>query len=224
MRKLFIFFLSLLLSQGADVLAQDESSGGQLEAGNLLIESTGSPFASSGLLEFGSFRARYAVTDNIVPRLGFEMNVSDRQVTPTNVVSLNEFLFLPGLEVHTANEGSFRSFIAIDAIFGFRNASNESTIGSMVDGTVLELDHTSDPNMVISEDDRGYIKYGGVISTGADYYVSEKFYVGFEIGFELYQQVNSEVTVDGILFQKSTSSVSGSIKGTNLVRIGMKLF
>lgn len=224
MKKLFIFFLALLLSLGLETQAQDDDSGGStdgIETGSFLAEATLSPFASTGLFEFGTFRLRYVASEAFVPRLGFDMNISDRQVTPSDVVSLNEYLFLPGVEYHLVKEGALDTYVSLDGIYGFRSASYESSVYGTIDGSVSV---PSDPNGAISEDDRAYTKYGGILSVGADYYVSPKFYFGFEIGFELYQLVSKDVTVDGQLFQKSTKSTYGSIKATNMIRIGLKLF
>lgn len=222
MRKLFLFSIVLLLSV-TTLVAQDDvggDSGGGPESGDVLIEITGTPFEGSSLLNFGSFRSRFFVSDKVVPRLGFTISASNDQSTPDIVTNLTEYTAMPGVELHFSNEGAFRSYAALDVVVGQRFASLESISGASVDGST-QVPNGNNYNFSTAR--RGYFQIGGNLSVGADYHFSSRFYIGTEIGFNYVRTMYSDVTVDGILYQAGTSGNAGSINTINTFRIGFKL-
>jgi len=224
MKKLLMVLTAILIS-GSFLYAQDDpdesSAGGTFDPGDLLIEITGTPFSGSSLLDFGSFRARYAVTDVIVPRLGFGMTVNTTQSTPDVVTNLNEFEVRPGCEYHLRVDGSFRSYAALDVILGGRVASRESTTGSSVSGSTQIPSGT---NYGFSDTYRGHFRYGVAVGAGAEYHLSSKFYIGAEIGFQFYNDKKNEVSVDGEVYQGTVINSHASVNTQNTIRIGFKLF
>ena len=226
MRKLFLFSVVLLLSVST-LVAQDDvgtpvstDSGNIPETGDVLIEITGTPFEGASLLNFGSFRARFFVSDKVVPRLGVTMNASNDQTTPDIATNLTEYTAMPGVEYHLTQEGSFRSYAALDVIVGQRFASLESISGASVDGSTQA---PSGNNFNFSDARRGYFQIGGNLSVGADYHFSSRFYIGTEIGFSYVRTMYSDVTVDGELYQTGTSTNTGILNTINTFRIGFKL-
>ncbi len=220
MKKPFILFLALMLSLSSGVYAQDEGGGGSLEGGNLFIEVTGDPFSGTSLMNFGNFRAKLALSESAVVRLGFMFDVNNRQPRPDYTTNFMMYEFTPGFEYHINNEGSFSTFIVADAIVGLQSASYESSDGFSVDGSTQ---YPSGPDYNFSEGSRGYLKLGGYIGFGANYFVGEKFYIGSEIGFEFTSTMFSDVEVDGLLFQEGTTTNTGFINGTNIFKVGFKL-
>lgn len=226
MRKLFLFSIVLLLSVST-LVAQDDvgspagsDSGNIPEQGDVLIEITGTPFEGSSLLNFGSFRARFFVSDKIVPRIGFTINASNDQSTPDIVTNLTEYTAMPGVELHLTRESKFRSYAALDVIVGQRFASLESISGASVDGSTQVPNGN---NFNFSTARRGFFRIGGNLSVGADYHFSSRFYIGTEIGFSYIRTMYSDVSVDGELYQAGTSGNSGSLNTINTFRIGFKL-
>lgn len=222
MRRCVLVSLLFLFIGHYSLLAQDlelESEGGYFERGDMTVEITGTPFDGSSLLNFGSFRARYAVTNSLVPRLGVSIDLSNNQSTPEIVVNSNSYTLRPGLEYHLTNSGGFKSYAALDLIIGQRSASYESSIGSSVEGTTYL---PSSPNSSISS--KGYFAFGTGLSVGADYHFGSRFYVGTEIGFQWTKYNYVDVLVDGQLFQAGTSSNIVNINAMNSFRVGFKLF
>lgn len=223
MKKLFLFSVVLLLSIspliGQDSVEKD-LSGYSPAAGDVLIEITGTPFAGNSLLNFGSFRGRVFVSENLAPRLGLSMNLNNGQSTPDVVTNLSQYTVMPGLEYHLTNEGSFRSYVALDLSIGQRFASLESLSGESVDGStqVPTVD-----NFSFSTSRRGYFQLGGGLSVGAEYHFGSRFYIGTEIGFNYLRTMFDDVLVDGQLFQVGTLTNTGSLNTINTFRIGFKL-
>lgn len=217
MKKLFFVLLALSMTY-ASVMAQDLEEGYGPEPGELLIEITGTPFVGSSLLNFGMFRARYLVSYVVVPRVGVYMDINNSSSTPDLVTNNSTYMIAPGVEFHLQNEGKFRSFVAVDAMAGMRNTSLRSTTGSSVVGATSR---PSSNNQNLSN--RGYIQVGANVGFGADYHFNSRFYIGMEVGLQLIRQMNSEITVDGELYQKSTISNFGSVNTSNSFRIGFKL-
>lgn len=217
-------FVALLFSGGL-LYAQDDQddllmSGGTLDPGDVLIEITGSPFDGSTLLSFGSFRARYAVTDRIVPRLGFNMDMDSQQPSPDLVTSTFEYTVAPGCEYHLAIEGSFRTYAALDVIVGQRTSKRESTTESSVSGSTSSADNITSSSYIAN---RGHFKLGVGLGVGADYYFSSRFYIGTEIGFQLVRENKSEIKIDGELYQDAVTNNYGSLNTMNTFKIGFKL-
>ena len=221
MKKLFIFFLVLLLSKTSLVNAQDGSSGGLPEAGDFFIEMTGSPYDGTSLLNFGSFRARFMVSESIVPRIGIHGSLSDYQTTPDKTYNSTEYLVTPGVEIHFMKEGSFRSYLAIDALIGQKFADASSVSGT---GVVGSTQVPVGSNYSFDTSTRGFFRVGGNLSFGADYHFSSRFYAGVEIGFQYYRIMYSDVEVDGALYQSGTTVNNASVNRTNSFRVGFKLF
>ncbi|REE01212.1 outer membrane beta-barrel protein [Marinoscillum furvescens] len=223
MKQLTMVLVGVFLSVGT-LYAQDDDlgSGGSLDGGDLLIEITASPFNGDGwgdqLLHFGAFRARYAVTDVLVPRLGVTMDLNNTQSTPDEVLTYGQYEVMPGLEYHLRIDGAFRSYAALDLIFGQRNVSLESSTGSSVDGA-SEVPTSANYNF----SDRGFLRYGVNLGFGAEYHLGSRFYIGTEIGFKLYQDNMVEVMVDGEKFQDSVKDSYAKLNTMNAIRIGFKL-
>lgn len=203
------------------VNAQDDSSGGWPEAGEFFIELTGSPYDGTSLLSFGSFRARFMVSEAIVPRLGISGSLADYQTTPDKTYNSTEYLVTPGVEFHFIKEGSLRSYLAIDALFGQKFADASSVSGVSVVGST---EVPSGSNHSFSTANRGFMRVGGNLSFGADYHFSSRFYAGVEIGFQYYRIMYSDVEVDGALYQNGTTVNNASVNRSNSFRVGFKLF
>ncbi len=223
MKKLFLFSIVLLLSLSPLIgqeVGEEGSTGNSPESGDVLIEITGTPFTGGSLLNFGSFRGRYFINDKIVPRLGFTMNIDNRQVTPDVVTNLSQYAVMPGVEYHLTNEGSFRSYVALDLTIGQRFASRESLSGSSVDGST---DIPNGNNFAFNTTRRGFFQFGVGVSVGAEYHFGSRFYVGTEIGLGILSTKFKDVRVDGELYQVGTVATTGSLNTINTFKIGFKL-
>lgn len=202
------------------VYGQDDFTEiGYMDRGDMVIEMTGTPFDSESLLSFGSFRARYAATDVVVPRLGLSLDFRNSQTSPDVVINSSTYQIAFGIEYHLRIEGGFRSYVYFDGIFGQRNSSRESTTSPSVDGAI------SVPSSYFSTvSNRGYLRYGGGIGFGAEYHLTSRFYIGSEIGLQFTSDKNKEVTVDNELVIPSTQTNFGGLNTQNALRIGFKLF
>ncbi|WP_421871463.1 hypothetical protein [Marinoscillum sp.] len=225
MRKCVLVSLALLIGWGTAFSQDEGSEGGYFDAGDMAFEVTGSPFgndawsssSSSGkLLSFGSLRARYAVTTNIVPRLGINVGLSNEQDTPDAVTNRSSYLVRPGCEYHFRVENGFRSYAALDVLVGQGFSSYESTTSYSIDGaTSVNIANRTATN-------KGYFLIGVGIGVGAEYHLNSRFYIGTEVGFNLAQSKMNEVFVDGELFQESTKNSSVTMNTLNAIRIGFK--
>ncbi|MEQ8471440.1 MAG: hypothetical protein RIC35_09650 [Marinoscillum sp.] len=210
-----VFMVVNLFVYGQD----DFKEIGYMDRGDMVIEITGSPFDSESLLSFGSFRARYAATDVVVPRLGVSVDFRNSQTSPDVVINSNTYQINFGIEYHLRIEGGFRSYFYVDGIFGQRNSSRESTTSPSVDGAI------NVPSSYFSTvSNRGYLRYGGGMGFGAEYHLTSRFYFGTEIGFQFTSDKNKEVTVDNELVIPSTQTNFGGLNTQNVLRIGFKLF
>ena len=218
-----VFLTSVVLAQDVE-LPEDE--GTALESGNLLIEITSSPFGRDGnadLLNFGQFRARYALNEQIVPRLGIWFSVDDNfsgLSTPDEVVTVTEMMFTPGVEYHFVNENGFTSYAALDVIVSSRSILLESATDSDVSGIGIT---PSDDNPSSSINNRGYFGLGGYAAAGAEYHFASGFYIGAEIGFYAMSGTTEDVEVDGVLFQEGFKFFDAGVRKANSFRIGFKL-
>ncbi|MBK6267455.1 outer membrane beta-barrel protein, partial [Marivirga sp. S37H4] len=214
-------FAGILMASGP-VFAQSESSGesssGGAGSGDLLIELTGSPFnTGGGLLNFSEFRTRFFLNDIMAVRLGIAMNLDNTQTTPDVVVNNSSYSIMPGFEYHLVNEGAFRAYGAADLMVGHRIANYSSSTGPSVVGAASI---PSSPTAFISN--RGYFQLGARVSAGVEYHFNSRFYIGGEVGFQYIYQKNAEVSVDGELWQESTTDNFGFLTTANSIKIGFK--
>lgn len=231
MVSIMVFLSSIAFAQDVDL--PEEGVG--LESGDLLIEITSSPFGRDGisyisesgtnltLLNFGQLRARFAVTDRIVPRLGVWFSIDDnhsRISTPDVTESVTEFMIAPGAEYHFINENGFTSYAAFDVLISGRSMQRESSTGSDVSGT---LSVPSGTNQDFSLSNRGYFGIGAHGAVGADYHFSSRFYIGAEIGLYIMAGTSSDIEVDGTLYQEGIKFFDAGVKTSNSFRIGFKL-
>lgn len=221
MKKLVMLFAGILLLSGT-IYAQDESSGegssGGAGSGDVLIELTGTPFNTGGsILNFTEFRGRYFLNDIMVPRLGIWMDLNNNTSTPDVVLNDSEYRIMPGFEYHLTNEGAFRSYAAADLILRNRILSRKSTTGPTVLGSTT-VPTNNNQNLT-----KGYFDFGLRVGAGAEYHFGSRFYFGVEVGFELINRTNSEVNVDGDLYQAKTKSNFANVNVANSFRFGFKL-
>lgn len=230
MVSLMAFLTSFTFSQDVDL--PDE--GVYLESGDLLIEITSSPFGRDmtnnysesyglNLLNFGQMRARYALTDAIVPRLGIWFSIDDNKTglsSPDDVITITEMMFSPGAEYHFINENGFTSYAALDVLISSRSILLESATDSDVSG--LDRVPSSD-NPSNGLDSRGYFGLGAYGAVGADYHFSSRFYIGAEIGLQFMTGTTQDVEVDGTLVQAGFKFFDAGVNTMNSFRIGFKL-
>lgn len=232
MRKIFILLLALLLSQEA-LFAQDTGEDAwRPDPGDFLIEITANPFNSSSsflALDFGQFRGRYFLSETLVPRIGFEMQLSNSQNTPDLVTNLSGFTVMPGLEYHLTNEGKFSSYAAFDFIVGQRAASSKNANGGTVLGATsyspasTSSSYYGSSSSSLTVGNRGYFEFGAQVSLGAEYFFNSRFYIGVEVGYMLKTTKYDDIYVDGELMQQSTVSKYGSQNISNAVKFGFLL-
>ena len=224
MRKQLMFFAALLLAS-FPIFAQDdasssgESSGsaGGAGSGDFILEVTGTPFLGSSLLNFSEFRARYFLNDNMAVRLGMNMDLNNYQNTPSVVVNFSSYDIMPGFEYHLVNEEGFRTYAAADVLIGQRITSVLSSTGQSATGTT---NIPSSPTANIGN--RSYFQVGTRLSVGVEYYFGKRFYIGGEVGFQYLYRNNSDVFVDGELFQAGTTDNIGFFTTANSFKIGFK--
>jgi len=234
MRKFLMISLMVVLTSYA--LAQDidlPEEGEYLESGELFIEITSSPFGRDGvnyfessnitLLNFGQFRARYALSESIVLRLGAWYAVDDNQSrisTPDVIQTVTEFSVTPGIEYHFLNENGFTSYVALDLMVSRRTMERESSTSESVSGA---LTVPLSGNQSYGFNNRGYLGYGAMIAFGADYHFSSRFYVGAEIGFYGMLGTTADIEIDGALYQEGISFFQSGMVTSNSFRLGFKL-
>jgi hypothetical protein len=221
MKKLVMLFAGILLMSGP-IYAQDESSdegsSGGVGSGDVLIELTGTPFdTNNGFLNFTEFRGRYFLNDNMAVRLGVWMDLNNTTTTPDVVINDSEYRIMPGFEYHLTNEGAFRTYAAADVVLRNRILSRKSTSGPTVLGS------TNVPTSNNQNLNKGYFDVGLRLGAGAEYHFGSRFYFGVEVGFELINRTNSEVNVDGDLYQAKTTSNFANVNVANSFRFGFKL-
>ena len=233
-------WVSLMIFLTSIVYAQDDSGGISPESGELLVEITSSPFGRDGsaysgnttLLNFGQFRARYVLTDVLVPRLGIWFSIDDNVdglSTPDVTQTISNYMFTPGIEYHFVNENGFTSYAALDVIVSMRSVERLSLSDSDISGALPPSG--TDVSTVITQsnqsfdfEDRGYFGVGGMLAIGADYHFSSRFYLGAEIGFYALTGKTSDVTIDGSLYQNGIKFFESGVATSNSFRVGFKLF
>lgn len=233
MKNRFTVLLVCLLVS-SPLFAQDldlgtESSSG-VEAGSLLVELTGSPYngTSSGssesgnaLLTFGEFRLKFLVSDQLGVRLGMFMDLNNNQQRPDYVTDYSAYRVTPGVELAILNEGGFRSYVALDLMFGQKFAGIKTTTGSSVTGTT-ELPN-GNSTQTFSSSSRAYMEAGAALSVGADYHFGSRFYVGMEAGFMLKTTMYDDITMDGEIYQDGVTYNNGNLLIRNALRFGFTL-
>jgi len=240
MKKLSLISLMIVLTSIA--FAQDDSGGASPSSGELLIEITSSPFGRDGsgvllsensqssgttLLNFGQFRARYFLNEQLVPRLGIWFAIDDNQdglSTPDVTETVSQFMFTPGIEYHFINESGFTSYAALDVLIMSRSAERLSLTDSDVTGAIVNPSSISSPNANINFNNRGFFGVGAMGAVGADYHFSSRFYMGAEIGFYFVTGTTSDVEIDGTLYQEGIKFFDAGVETRNSFRIGFKLF
>jgi hypothetical protein len=214
-----MFFTAFLLAS-TTIFAQDEGEGssGGAGSGDVLIEFTGTPFNTGGsILNFTEFRGRYFLSDIMVPRLGIWMSLENNTSTPDVVIHDSEYRFAPGFEYHLTADGAFRTYAAGDILLRQRILSRKSTTGPTVLGS------TTVPSQTNQSITKGYFDIGLRLGAGAEYHFGSRFYFGVEVGFELINRTNSEVFVDGELYQDKTKGNFANVNVANSFRFGFKL-
>ncbi len=224
-----VFLASIIYAQ--DIELEEESLN--LEPGELLFEITSSPFGRDGfnynesshttLLNFGQFRARYVLTDQLVPRLGIWFSVDDNKSglsSPDEVITVTDMMFTPGMEYHFLNQNGFTSYAALDVLISSRSISLESSTDSDVTGLAFV---PSSDNVSAGLNSRGYFGIGAYGAVGADYHFSSRFYIGTEIGFQFMTGNTQDVEVDGTVIQEGFTFFDAGVNTMNSFRIGFKL-
>lgn len=238
MKKLLLVSLMIFLTSIA--IAQDDSGGVSPTSGELLIEITSSPFGRDGnnysssnnttLLNFGQFRARYFLTETLVPRMGIWFSIDDNKSgmsTPDVTQTVSQFMVTPGVEYHFLNENGFTSYAALDVIISSRSVKQLSETDSDISGALPGSGDVSSlitqPNQSFDFEDRGFFGVGAMGAVGADYHFSSRFYMGAEIGFYFVTGKSSDVEIDGTLYQSGIKFFESGVKTSNSFRIGFKL-
>jgi len=172
--------------------------------GNVAVELNFTPLSSSPI-SIDYLKVRYFASDDIVYRMGLNINMHSEKYEPINAVddkikdlekeSYTQFGLYPGIEKHFGNFERFSPYIGAEV--GFTTKSSKYSYEDNEAKTTYESKNGWVPNDESAPyiSNRAFTSIGLNLLTGADFYFTKKFYLGAEIGFGFMSTSWKEVTV-----------------------------
>jgi hypothetical protein len=153
--------------------------GQKQDIGDIPIEVEFSPLGANPL-KISNLRTRYFKSNNFAYRMGFFVGGSRKpSFTETNNVTLVNratnfnFNIRPGFEKHFEGTKRLSPYIGSELSYSYNN-----------DITATESIWTSNNNQIKTQKNRSSNSIFGInVLTGADFYISDKIFLGIEIGF-----------------------------------------
>ena len=173
MKRLFTSIL--LVSISLHSLAQKQ------ESGDVPIELEFSPLGANPL-KISSIRTRYFVSDNLAYRIGLFAGGSRKpsysEVNNVELVNSTRnfnFTLRPGIEKHFKGTRNLSPYYGGELSYSFKK-----------DVTSSESAWTSNTNEIKTQKNKSSNSTFGInLFTGADFYITDKIFLGVEIGFGL---------------------------------------
>ena len=205
--------------------------------GNILTEANFSLNQWNNEFSLPSLRVRYFMADDMAIRA--DLNVGGQSVTNNFLenadgtggsgeqkITASFYGLRVGIEKHFAGNDKFSPFMVGGIGFGFNSVNEEWTdynglIGEYQSGLTATVDEAASVMIIdpASGDPSFRSSTGFQIGAGlgADYWVTNSFYMGMEFGIAYgvtnFKQVNAELNVDGQATQKAVLFAEGSSSG-----------
>jgi hypothetical protein len=192
--KHIIFLICLLFS--LNVFSQKQ------ELGNITTELELAPLGTEPL-KIGSLRARYFNTASTAFRLSIYLGGSS---TTTNSVGINydqlgnpdsvdlkskssnmDFILRPGYEIHLAGTEKLSPYIGGEAYFGIKSTKSKDELNWNDNGNYKIMTTTTKQKTPT---------FGINLLAGADYYITDKVYLGVEFGYGFLSEGLGKTTVE----------------------------
>lgn len=203
-----IFLIAIGLHVISNAIGQDSSKvsiDNDLKAskGRLTMELNINPFNGELSLNnvLNQIKFRYFLSQAVALRAGFNVNITNKEITTTNAYGTNPYTLeedkestLLGLNIGI--EKHFLGTKRLSPYIGFELAgANKSTSHVIKDGstettiegawrTVTMVNNSS----IYGYEEKAYFQYGANLIGGFDFYVAKHFFLGYEISFQFYNK------------------------------------
>jgi opacity protein-like surface antigen len=169
--KTKITILALLISAVSFSQKQD--------AGDIPIELEFAPLGASPL-KIASLRARYFKSDDIAFRMSLYLGGSSKPTysKPNDVELVSKtsdfnFVLRPGIEKHFEGTDNLSPYIGGELSYGYKRNSSYTESNWSSNSSEIKAKNSVDSKST----------FGMNVLTGADYYITDKIYLGVELGF-----------------------------------------
>ena len=196
--------------------------------GNILTEANFSLNQWNNEFSLPSLRVRYFMADDMAIRA--DLNVGGNSTTNNFLenadgtggsgeqkITASFYGLRVGIEKHFAGNDKFSPFMVGGIGFGSRSVSEEWTDYNGFTGAYESKTTASVDNGTSDQSDRSSSGFQIGAGLGADYWVTNSFYMGMEFGIAYgvtnFKQVNAELNVDGQATQKAVLFAEGSSSG-----------
>lgn len=164
-------------------------------SGNFTAEVEFRPL-SANPINLSYFRGRYFTSDDFAVRTGINIYFKKQKEEPNegqDESKQSTFLFgvYPGIEKHFGNMRRLSPYLGGEVGITYKTSKDVYTNNS--GNSMTETTYTgawSDGS------ERGYFSLGLNFILGTDFYISQKFFMGIEMGFGLQSVTDSEVTME----------------------------
>jgi hypothetical protein len=215
-KKMFALLLAAVI--GVSAYAQEEGKAGSFGT-ELNFSPLGNFNDGTNFSLINGAKVRYFISDNMAIRgsLNFSTNPitsysyeKDHNDAEVETVSKNKdtfFGFRPGIELHFVTTGKLSLYGGAEAILDMRRISSKTT-----------NNRNSDFDEVKGSNDAGHRSsntFGFGVFTGADYYlVSNKLYIGAELGLSISSKKELEVVTTNSNGGSSTTETNKNYQKT----------
>lgn len=223
-----IITMVALLAISVSGFAQDDSSSEyKPKKGTITTEVglVGGLNNASFNLNGGTAKFRYFFKNDIAFRLGLGLaSTSNETSNPqtailpappvpitTDVSKTSNRQFSLGVEKHFAGSDRLSTYAAFDLVLGFNGATFESTTDNGVFTNITGVSNLAGAN-------RAGSSFGVRVTTGADYYIAKKLYLGVELGLS-YSRLSTDAVTSSAKATPTSAVVDSNLaaagKGSN---------
>ncbi|MCF8226389.1 MAG: hypothetical protein K9J30_10985 [Bacteroidales bacterium] len=202
MRRTVALFACIALALTSTDLSAQGLAGGS----GFTVEYTANPFGST-FLSPGYMRAKFLAGPMGI-RIGGKASFSNTQTDPYTIEHVGFFDVRPGIEFHTSS-GKSSPYAGIEGIFMNQSANKNST-------TEIGIANATSANGL----NQAFMGYGGALVAGIDYYWGQKFFVGFEVGLDVYLINYKDVIMAGQTIIEGTTDFHAKTNLNNTIKLG----
>ncbi len=200
------------------------------EKGKIALDATLNPAslfdAGAGpLFQMPAIKLRYFLAEDLAIRVGLMLDMDGGKSYPSNDKANSQknssmfFGIAPGIEKHFPM-GKISPYVGAAISIGVMSSSEEQTIATPAPATTTTWKNTWQDGT-----HRGYMSFGVNAIVGADYYVLDNLYLGFEFGFG-YNRIgysDASVTTGAVTTNNfGYSSSNFSLSASSGLKIGVR--
>lgn len=182
----------------------------KVTADKLTLELNINPFSGELSLNnmLNQIKFRYFTTHDFAVRVGFNVNMTKKDITTTNPYGTNPYTLEEnkkasllglnaGIEKHFPGTRRLSPYIGIELAVAYKSSShviNDGTTETTIDNAWRTVNLVNN-NFVYGYEEKAYFQYGANLIGGFDFYLARHFFLGYEVTFQFYNKEYNGVEI-----------------------------